>query len=185
MESTSAEWNKDLSDSTIFPTFYETLFSSTTKWLSSWLYVPRIKNEQIKKQSSEPIIVPKIIQATSLSSPSKPMLSQTQLPTQLLAYPILTTGFKGTNNESLSHLNVYQSGNLSERLSFTFSSHDWFFFYELGAALAITELIKPEYLATATFIGSGTGAIVASCLAANIDIYKVKERLQEYYETKK
>ena len=84
---------------------------------------------------------------------------------------------KYSNLSNLYQLHVYNSGKLSEPLSFSFASCGLLMFYELGAALAIQQIIQPLYLRDAIFVGTEAGSISAATLALNLDADRVKETL--------
>ena len=89
---------------------------------------------------------------------------------------------KFANIDNLYQLHVYNSGKISEPLSFSFASCGLLLFYELGAALAIQQMVKREYLRDSVFIGCEAGCISATCLALNIDIDRIKDLLLDKIE---
>jgi hypothetical protein len=111
-------------------------------------------------------------------------VTRQQIPTQLLKYhiPEHPQQFSGAQDVDLSHIHVYSSGSVSERLSFSFGACDWEVFYELGVASALSQLMSPEILREAIFLGSSTGSVVALALALQLDLEKVREALQQLYE---
>ncbi|KAJ3253638.1 hypothetical protein HK103_000426 [Boothiomyces macroporosus] len=86
---------------------------------------------------------------------------------------------KGAEDDYLNGFHVYSSGELSEDLSFSFSGCGWLIFYELGVAQCLCDTIKPDILRKAKFLGSSTGSIIALCLALNLDLEMLREKLME------
>lgn len=77
---------------------------------------------------------------------------------------------EGVNSLDLQQFHIYHSGELSERLSFSFSGCSWLVFYEIGVAKALTECVSPSVLKDCAFVGASTGSLVAVALALEIDI---------------
>lgn len=86
--------------------------------------------------------------------------------------------FSGVTKSVLSRYRVNADSTQRPPLSFSFSGGaGWMFAYELGAASCLKELIKPWLLKDMMFLGSSSGALVAACLALNIEIDSVLNTL--------
>jgi hypothetical protein len=107
------------------------------------------------------------------------------IPTGFLKYyiPRFPKEFIGANDTELSHIHIYNSGRVSEPLSFGFGACDWHVFYELGVALALSQILTPDILDHSHFLGSAGGSVVALAMVMNMDIQRLKEALQQAYET--
>jgi DNA-binding transcriptional regulator YhcF (GntR family) len=145
----------------------------------SWL---QSKKESKANAGTFATATPQIVKPKKVSASKT--ISEQQIPTQLLKYhiPEHQRQFVGAQDMDLSHIHVYSSGQVSERLSFSFGACDWQVFYELGVASALSQLIKPEILRDAVYLGSSTGSVVALALALQLDMERVKEALTQLYE---
>ena len=85
----------------------------------------------------------------------------------------------GVPQGELSHFHVYNSGRLSEKLSFSFSSSQWLVFYELGVAECLQDKLRRSVLDKCEFLGSSTGSLAATALALNLDINGLTRALME------
>jgi hypothetical protein len=105
--------------------------------------------------------------------------------TTIVQIPLVSDTLKKTYAETkcadrlalFHYFNVYADGTTSEPLSISFSSNSWLVLYELGVAKCLQTCIVSEILAEATWIGTGSGSLVASCLALDIDIDEVSVKL--------
>jgi hypothetical protein len=89
--------------------------------------------------------------------------------------------FKGTDQTSLCHhFHIYADLDVSEPLSFSFDSGAWLVYYQIGAAQCLKDLIDERFLSKAKFLGCGTGSVVASYMAANLDLQNLFTQLKTY-----
>ncbi|KAI8929589.1 acyl transferase/acyl hydrolase/lysophospholipase [Entophlyctis helioformis] len=89
----------------------------------------------------------------------------------------------GFNSASSSRRSVSSLSFLSPppptKLSFSFSGCSWLVFYELGVARCLKEYIKPHLMDECLFLGASTGALVATALALDMDLMRLKDALKD------
>jgi hypothetical protein len=85
----------------------------------------------------------------------------------------------GATSLSLLHFHIYPDMTQSEPMTFSFNSHAWHVFFDLGVAQCMRDLIKSKILDDACYTGSSTGSIVAVAMALNLDLFAIKEALKQ------
>ena len=77
-------------------------------------------------------------------------------------------------SNDLKSFHIYSSGAVSEKLCFSFAGSSWLFFYEIGVAIALQECIQARALQECLFMGVSTGAFVATCLALDLPLSRIR-----------
>ncbi|KAJ3321014.1 hypothetical protein HDV06_004673 [Boothiomyces sp. JEL0866] len=86
----------------------------------------------------------------------------------------------GADLELLKQYHIYPSGYQTETISFSFCDTNWLFFYQLGVAECLIDCVNPSILHSSLFVGTGTGAIVATILALELDIHQIQLILMNF-----
>jgi pimeloyl-ACP methyl ester carboxylesterase len=69
---------------------------------------------------------------------------------------------------------------MESKLSFSFGHSDWLtLHYLLGNAKCLQELIKEYFLKDCQFLGSSWGALVATCMALDLDVNQLSTVLEK------
>ena len=85
--------------------------------------------------------------------------------------------FKGTNMEKMENF-CFSPGHKND-LSFSFSGKSLTPSYEIGAAKCFKEYINPSVLNTSSYVGSSTGAVIATAMALDLDLDVLQKALVE------
>jgi hypothetical protein len=88
-----------------------------------------------------------------------------------------TAKFKGAKLDKMKNF-CFAPGNKNE-LSFSFSGKSLNPSYEIGAAKCFKDYINPTVLNASTFVGSSTGAVIATAMALDLDLDTLQKALCE------
>ncbi|KAJ3272209.1 hypothetical protein HDV01_005863 [Terramyces sp. JEL0728] len=86
----------------------------------------------------------------------------------------------GVDMDLLKQYHIYPSGFQTDTISFSFCDTNWLFFYQLGVAECLMDCMNPNILHSSVFVGTGTGAVVATVLALGLNIQEIQLILMDF-----